>query len=479
MRLLEITTRPFLWLLSQRLGRPISKLTDIPSTVFDEWSAKGFEWVWFMGIWQLGPSGLKHDRTNPSLLSSYDSVLPGWTYDDIIGSPYSIVSYSINSVLGTESDLIWLRNQLHLRGMRLMVDFVPNHSATDAPEILSNLTFYIRAAPGTSDPSRFLPNGIAYGCGEWCDPWTDVAQFNYMDLNLRTFRIEQMKRIATLADGMRCDMSHLILNDAFWNYWQTELTAWGYEKLPTEFWADAISSVKSEFPDCVFMAESYGDVLKQLQGLGFDYTYDKDPLDRLKEGDIAGFKNLLWNTDLEYKKHLAHFTENHDEPRAVETFGGNLLAANAAAAALLTWPGLRFVNQEQWNGYARKIDVHLRRAFPEDIQSIAVEFYNHLFIVLNTNALRNGNYSLKTIDGSDTILTWKWVNDDEHILVCVNFSPNESGGNVICEDAPLTGDVIPVLDMMTDTVYERDPKQMRETGLVLVLDGYQVQIMKY
>jgi glycosidase len=360
-----------------------------------------------------------------------------------------------------------------------MVDFVPNHSATDAPEIPSQMRYYVRAPPGTTDPSRYLPNGIAYGCGQWCSPWTDVAQLNYMDRDLRAFRISQMKAIASVADGMRCDMAHLLLNDAFWSYWQTELTAWGYSALPTEFWADAIAAVRADFPDCVFMAESYGDVLARLHALGFDYAYDKDPLDRLRDGDVAGFKALLCGSNETFKRRLAHFTENHDEPRAVETFRGNVTVADAAAAALLTWPGLRFVNQGQEEGFARRIDVHLRRALPEPVQPAAVEFYAKLFAVLNTTALRGGEYTLKSIDGSDTILTWEWAKGEEHVLVCVNFSPWDSGGNVVCGDAPLSGDTIPVTDLMTGTVYQRDPNVMRTTGLTIVLAPYQVQIMKY
>jgi hypothetical protein len=264
-RLLEITTRPFLYILTQRYSRPINRLQDIPTEVFDDWKAKGFEWVWFMGVWQLGPAGLQHDKTDPNLLKSYDQVLPGWTWDDIIGSPYSIVSYTINTVLGTDDDLSFIRDQLHARGMKLMLDYVPNHSATDAPEVNTSVNFYIRAPPGTVDPNKYMPNGIAYGCGQWCDPWTDVAQFNYMDEDFRASRIAVLKKIASYADGMRCDMSHLILNDAFYSYWEKELTAWGYTKLPTEFWKDAISAVKAEYPECIFMAESYGDVLYTLQ----------------------------------------------------------------------------------------------------------------------------------------------------------------------------------------------------------------------
>jgi hypothetical protein len=476
--LLEISTRPFLWTLTQRFGRPITKLTDIPAEIFDDWSARGFDWVWFMGIWQLGPAGLAHDRADRGLRAAYDSALPGWTAADVIGSPYAVVCYAVNAELGTGADLRWLRAQLHARGIRLMVDFVPNHSATDAPEVSTHPHYYVRAPRGAGDPSRHLPGGIAFGCGRWCAPWTDVAQLNCMDRELRAFRIAQMKAVAAVADGMRCDMAHLLLSDAFWSYWRAELTAWGYAPLPTEFWADATAAVRAEFPACVFLAESYGDAAA-LHALGFDFTYDKEPLDRLRDGDVGGFRALLWGSGDGFKRRLAHFTENHDEPRAVEAFRGNLAAANAAAAALLTWPGLRFVNHGQTEGLARRIDVHLRRAVAEPARPEAVEFYARLFAVLNTQALREGEHALRAFDGLDTILTWEWAKGEEHVLVCVNFGWTGGGGNVICGDAPLSGDTIPVTDLMTGTVYDRDPKVMRTTGLTIVLGPYQVQIMKY
>ena len=58
-------------------------------------------------------------------------MLPGWTKADIIGSPYAVVNYSLNTELGLESDLKNLRTKLNSMGMLLMLDFVPNHSAVD------------------------------------------------------------------------------------------------------------------------------------------------------------------------------------------------------------------------------------------------------------------------------------------------------------------------------------------------------------
>ncbi|KAH0786433.1 alpha-amylase family protein [Histomonas meleagridis] len=479
-RLLEVSTRPYLYLLTQKYGKSITKLRDIPTQEFDDMQSKGYEWVWFMGVWQLGDYGVQHDRTDEGLRQSYNSVLPGWTEEDVIGSPYCIVSYTCNSEIGTDEDLTWLRQQLNKRGMKLMLDYVPNHSAIDAPEVTTTPSFYIRCPQGeTPDPNIYISNGIAYGCGEWCSPWTDVAQFNYMDTEFRNSRIQVLKKIASLSDGCRCDMAHLILNDKFWSYWQRQLEAYGYTKQSTEFWADAISAVKAEYPNFIFMAESYGDVLHTLHNCGFDYTYDKDLLDNLRDGNVWQFKQTVYNTDLSYKKRLAHFTENHDEPRSIANMGGNVERADAAAAALLTLPGLRFFFQNQNDGLTKKLDVHLRRAVSESPNSKVQYFYNKLYSILNMEALKTGDFTMQTITGSDTILTWKWVKGDSHVLVTVNFSPNQSGGYIICSDAPLSGSTIPVKEMINDVVYDRDPNEMRSNGLFVLLDGYQVQIFEY
>jgi len=478
-RLLEITTRPYFYLLKQRYSKDIKTFKDIPDAEFESWKAKGFEWVWFMGIWQLGDMGLQHDLTDSGLIQSYNTVLPGWTKDDVIGSPYSIVKYEVNTVLGSESDLKWLREKLHSYGMKLMVDFVPNHSACDAPEVTSKPNFYVRCPQGQSvDPSKYMTNGIAYGCGIWCAPWTDVAQYNYVDSEFRQHQIEVLKKIASLADGCRCDMAHLIINDEFWSYWQTQLTSWGYSKPSTEFWTDAIKAVKALYPDFKFMAESYGDVLSKLHSYGFDWAYDKDPLDKIYYHDVAGYQNYVRSHDITFFSKTAHFTENHDEPRTMEKFWGWAPAAECAAATLLTLPGLRFVNQDQWLGYKNKIDVHLLRATPEGENAEVKAFYDKLFAVLDTDALKTGTFTQLTCTGSDTIPAWRYVKGNQHILVVANFNENQSGGSIVLNDAPGSG-TIKVKELMSGQEYDRDAATLRSSGLYVLLSQYQVQVFEY
>lgn len=78
-----------------------------------------------------GQYGLNIDKTNPGLLAGYAQVLPGYTQADIIGSPYAITHYVTNPQIGTDSDLMALKKRLNAMGLKLMLDFVPNHSAVD------------------------------------------------------------------------------------------------------------------------------------------------------------------------------------------------------------------------------------------------------------------------------------------------------------------------------------------------------------
>ena len=475
--LLEISTRPYLYELTQRYGKDISKLSEIPDEVFDEWETKGFKWVWFMGVWQLGEIGLKHDREDPSLRASYDTILPGWTEEDVIGSPYAIVKYEVNTDIGTAEDLAIIRQKLHQRGIKLMVDFVPNHSAFDSEDITKHVNYYIRAPPGTKDPKKYTDDGIAYGtCGDWCEPWTDVAQFNYFDLEFRASRIEILKKIASVADGMRCDMAHLMINSNFAEIWATELAAWNYTTPTTEFWADAISAVKADYPDCIFMAEAYGDDIQtKLHSFGFDYSYDKEAIDQLKNHDVQGLLSKLKKLDLNV---VAHFTENHDEPRSMASFWNYAPASDAASAALLSLPGVRLFFQDEWYGYAKKLDVHLRRAVSEDPDTTVQTFFSTLFKVLKLDSVANGDFTMIDFNGGSNVLSWKWVKGDEHVLFCVNFGESQQNGKVIFDDVPQGQADVTLTELVTGVEYHEPASTLRE-GYSIHLDQYQVQIFKY
>ena len=159
--LYEINTRSWLYELSIKYERSIVRLTDIPLQEFDELAKNGVDIVWMMGIWKLGNYGLEFDKK-----LDYSEWLPNWTEEDVIGSPYAVYEYTCNPDIGTDNDLMWLKAILNSKGMKLMLDFVPNHSAVDAPQAKSNPDMYIRAPDGIKDENRYTEGGLAYGANE-------------------------------------------------------------------------------------------------------------------------------------------------------------------------------------------------------------------------------------------------------------------------------------------------------------------------
>ncbi|OHS98869.1 Alpha amylase, catalytic domain containing protein [Tritrichomonas foetus] len=471
-QLLEISTRPYLYKLSLRLGRKAT-LKDIPTEDFDEWKNKGFKWIWFMGVWKLGDYGLTIDKTDPDTTKIYKNYLPDWKEDDVIGSPYAIVKYDVNVEIGGEEELKIVRQELKNRGMKLMLDFVPNHSAVDAEEAVSKKNFYIREPQGAiHDTNKYMDNGITYGLG--C--LKDVIQYNYFDMECREHQINAIKKISQMCDGIRVDFSFLMLNDVFEKNWKLELDAWGYKRPEKEFWPDAIQAVKLQNKDFIFLAECYDQYEPEIIRQGFDYSYDKELYDRLVQKSQRLFSLELNNRSRSYIKHMVYFTENHDEQRAVKEFG-NVSAGNAASAALLTLPGVRFVNFEQWKGYKNKIEIHLRRAADEEENPQAIRFYEKLFKVINMNCVKNGYFQQLKINNDFDIPCWRYTDGKESVIIIINYDTNKNGGFIKVPDAP-HGKII-FQDILNDFTYINNGTLIKREGLFVTLNPYEVRILRY
>jgi hypothetical protein len=482
----EISTRPWLHALSAQYGRRITTLRDIPLAEFSALRARGVDIVWLMGVWHLGPYGLRHDREDTAALAHYRSLLPDFTIEDVIGSPYAPTNYTCNPELGTDTDIAWLRDRLHELGLLLMLDFVPNHSACDSPWMdgaaPAGVELYVRAPKGQAppyDPAKYMSNGAAYGSCPGSSPWTDVAQLNYWNPATRKLMTEQLIRVATLADAVRCDMAYIVLNDLFQQTWATQLASWGWQKPAREFWADAIPAARKANPSVRFLAEVYGESnVLALHALGFDWCYDKDLLDRLKSGNLDNTRGwVAWSGSFAAK--LARFTENHDEDRAVAVFG-SVTRSNAAALATYTLPGLRFYFQGQWSGFANKLDVHLRRAKAESGSAQTIELYNRLLPILNQPVFRDGAYTYLTLKGDDSwrLMGWRWSGSNQKRLVVVNFSDVRAGCQVVVSDVAGSG-TITIAELLSGEKYDRSADEMRGTGLTVVIDAWSAQIFSY
>ncbi|KAJ6230276.1 alpha amylase [Anaeramoeba flamelloides] len=484
--MMEYSTRPWLYSLSQKYGKTIN-LGNIPDSEYDALQDQKLDYIWMMGIWKLGAYGLRYDRTNQAELSYFKTLLPDFTIDDVIGSPYAITEYVINPDIGTTQDLINFRKRLNGMGTKLILDFVPNHSAVDSPWNTTNPNYYIHAPKGSVPPydsSRYLPWGIAYGGEKYDGAWKDTAQLNYWNQDLRNAQTQNLLTIAKYADGIRTDMTQLALNDVIQMDWSNELSSWGYNKPSTEFWCEAISSVKNQYPDLIFLGEQYWGYDDQLINCGFDFLYDKALLDHLASYKMSDIWSYL-NSKISYFPKYSHYTENHDEPRAITKFG-SWWQADAGALASFTLPGMRFSFEGQWKGFKNKLDVHLRRAKSEDPNQDVVDFYKKFQDILATDVFRKGTWSLiNDCSNKNQLITYRWYykksdGSYDKRLVVINLSGYQASGNVVVSDAyAQSGDDIVITELLTDKQYTRSASEMRSTGLDVIVNSWYAQIFSY
>ena len=100
--LYQINTRVWLTELSWALRRPAT-LDDIPDAELDRLAAMGFDWVWFLSVWQTGPAGQRVSRTNPEWRREFEETLPDLHEEDIAGSGFAITGYTVHESLGGDA----------------------------------------------------------------------------------------------------------------------------------------------------------------------------------------------------------------------------------------------------------------------------------------------------------------------------------------------------------------------------------------
>jgi hypothetical protein len=143
--LYQINTRVWLTELARRLGRPAT-LDDIPNAELDRLVKMGFDWVWLLSVWQTGQAGQRISRNNPQLRKEFEDTLPDLRDDDIPGSGFAITEYTVHQSLGGDAALARLRERLSKRSVRLMLDFVPNHTALDHSWVEEHPEYYVHGS---------------------------------------------------------------------------------------------------------------------------------------------------------------------------------------------------------------------------------------------------------------------------------------------------------------------------------------------
>lgn len=484
----EINTWVWLNSLSRKYNRTIT-LNNVPNAALDEVLRLGVDVIWLMGVWKRSPMGRQNAL---KYKHEYVHALPDITDDDIIGSAYSISDYRVDERIGGRTGLAAFRRRLRERGVSLLLDFVPNHVGLDHRWVTERPGFIIQGTPEDlkNRPSDFFATTdkrgnrliLAHGRDPLFPGWSDTAQLNVFNPDLRKAVVKTLLDIASQCDGVRCDMAMLLMSDIFANTWS------GYvgEKPPQDYWLEIIPQIRAAYPKFLFIAEVYWgkeyDVLMQ----GFDYAYDKVLYDRIVENDVQKIRQHLV-APIEYQNRMLRFIENHDEPRAFARLGAK--RSLPAATLICTLPGATLLHDGQLEGRTVKLPVQIQRAPDEPVQHELESYYRRLLEETRDPIYQRGNWVLFDIYPAwrDNIthfnmLAYGWydLQSGNYRLIVVNLTQFRSQGRVkLSRWEWLDGKTWRLFDVTDGAEYTRHGGEMTHEGLYIDLEPYESHIFRF
>ena len=282
--------------------------------------AAGANVLWLMPIYPVGVV----DRKGP------------------LGSPYAVRDYdAIDSAYGTAADLHALVRAAHARGMKVILDWVPDHTAPDNAWVHEHPDFYYHDAQGQPAVPRDLE-------GHPTD-WTDVRQLDYHNLALRSAMIAAMRHwlVTFDLDGFRQDVAHFI---------------------PHDFWREANTALRAAVHRPILLLAEAGGL--DMHRVGFDLTYAWDAYARLKAVWKGAPADSFVQAEVADTRAMPpggmrlRFTTNHDETAwdnpPVILFGGSA-GARAAYVAMALLPGRPLLYDGQEVESPQKLGLFVRQ----------------------------------------------------------------------------------------------------------------------
>ena len=355
------------------------------------------------------------------------------------GSPYSVKDYfAVDSALGGEPELRELVAKAHAAGLRVIMDWVANHTAWDNPLRYEHPGWYTRDAGGNVHPPQ--------------PDWWDVIDLNFEDPGLRAYMIGAMKHwVADLGvDGFRCDAAGMV---------------------PPAFWVEARRALQTVKPDLLLLGECDG---PQYHTAAFDITYDWglwSTLQSVRDGraDPGSLVERVLRIKADYPKGSLklRFIENHDERRAADRFGRGWM--RAGLAFLFTSEGCPLLYAGEEAGVVARPGLFEREPVPWASGDPELPGY-----VAQLARVRREHETLVTgatekleVNCPDRVCTFLRTLGNQQVLVAINFSGRPAG--VIFDD--------PRLDRRrgVDLLSARELRFRR--GLATPLDPWQALIV--
>ena len=361
-----------LYQVNPRVFAPSNSLQAVLARI-DSIEDLGINMIWIMPIYPIGEEKTKN-------------------------SPYSVRDYkAVAPEFGTVDDLRMLVESCHERGIGVILDWVANHTAWDNVWVKEHPDWYTHDSTGN----------IVYPPGT---DWTDVADLNYDNKEMRAAMIDAMKFWVDSVgvDGFRCDVA---------------------DQVPVDFWTEAIATLRASAKPRHLIMLAEGANPENFKA-GFDLNYawefmhtiaevmkDKAKVGKLVETDKKEY------TDLERGKFKMRFTTNHDESTKstpVQLYGGAKASMAAFVATTMLHGGMMIYGSQEV-GYPEPINFFKYVPVDWNANPAMREEYKKLVTIYNEHpALRSSGKTIPYDDDENNVLCVDRVLNNDNVLVVVN-----------------------------------------------------------
>jgi glycosidase len=486
--LMAKSTLVWLFQLSEKYGKEINRLDDIPDAELDELARRGFTGLWLIGLWER---------------SQASRMIKQWTGNpEAAASAYSLHDYDIAGELGGWGALCNLRERCMQRGIRLGSDMVPNHTGIDSRWI-------------TEHPDRFLQLSYPpfptynYNCGNLSGrdditvqieehyfdrtdaavvfkridnrtgetryiyhgndgtsmPWNDTAQIDFLNPEAREAVIRTVIGVCQQFSIVRFDAAMTLAKRHIQRLWYPAPGSGGAIasraehsisteefnlRIPNEFWREVVDRCAVEAPNTLLLAEAFW----MMEGyfvrtLGMHRVYNSAFMNMLKNEENAKYRATIKNTlefDPEILKRFVNFMNNPDEDTAVAQFGkGDKYFG--VCTLLVTMPGLPMFGHGQIEGFEEKYGMEYRRSYYDEKSDgyLVDRHEGEIFPLMKRRYLFSGSAEFRLYDlycdgGSVNENVFAYTNRvwmdgrEEKALIFFNNSYHETAGWIKSSD---------------------------------------------
>jgi hypothetical protein len=516
--LVLLAKNSLIWLhqLSEKYGRPIDRLDEIPEQEIEELAARGITGLWLIGVWERSAASkrIKHFSGNLSAEAS----------------AYSLAGYRVAKSLGGTEALTGLRELAERNGIRLAADMTPNHLGVDSDWVIHHpdrflsvpvcpFPSYTFSGPDLSSHAgvgiyledHYLDRSdaavvfkrvdratgeerfIYHGNDGTSTPWNDTAQLDYLRADTREAVIESILEVARQFSIIRFDAAMTLARKHIQRLWyprpghggaipsraEHAISTQGFDELmPMEFWREVVDRIESEVPDTLLLAEALNAKLREV--IRETVAFDPRILER-----------------------YVNFLTNPDEQTAIQQFGDGDRYFGACVV-MVTLPGLPMFGHGQFEGHTEKYGMEYGKAFhDEPINEWVLDRHRREIVpLLRRRAHFSQALDFEILDFveqktvNENVIAFMNVSGNASAVVVFNNSAASSSGHItglgeMRELKPLQEGVeveanevspgrtvISFTDSISQRSFLRFGEELRSTGLSLHLEPFEYAVLE-